>query len=163
MAASAPKMVDMARSDETRFDDQGLIRMDDEACWGFLARHYLGRIGLIHYGSPMVFPVNYALDGRAIVFRTAPGTKLKLAASGTLVAFEVDEASELFETGTSVVAHGIMHEVTDRAEVERLRHLPLRIWAPGDRDHFVRIAPEHLTGRQIPSHQHDDGLDADAG
>jgi hypothetical protein len=147
----------------TRLDDQGLIRMDDEECWRFLARHYLGRVGLTHFGNPMVFPVHFALDGRSVVFRTGPGTKLRLAATGTLVAFEVDEATELFETGTSVVVHGTMYEVTDRDEIERLRHLPLRIWAPGDRDHFVRVEPEQVTGRQIPMHHRADGLDADAG
>lgn len=79
------------------------------------------------------------------------------------MAFEVDEATELFETGTSVVVHGTMREVTNHDQIERLRHLPLRTWAPGDRDHFVRVEPEQVTGRQIPIHQHDDGLDADAG
>jgi nitroimidazol reductase NimA-like FMN-containing flavoprotein (pyridoxamine 5'-phosphate oxidase superfamily) len=145
------------------FDDQGLIRMDEDACWRFLERHSLGRVGLIHLGNPMVFPVHYVLDGRALVFRTAPGTKLKLAAMGTLVAFEADEADELFETGTSVVVHGTMREVTAPDELERLRRLPLRRWAPGDRDHFVRVDPEHVTGRQIPMRDTGDGLDADAG
>lgn len=158
LAASAHKMVAV-----TRFDEHGLIRMGDEECWHFLARHYLGRICLIHLDNPMVFPVNYALEGRAVVFRTAPGTKLSLSATGTRVAFEVDEATELFETGTSVVVHGTMHEITDRDEIERLRSLPLRTWAPGDRDHFARVDPDYVTGRQIPMHQHDDGLDADAG
>lgn len=146
-----------------RLDDQGLIRMDEEACWRFLARHWLGRVGLIHLDNPMIFPVNYALDERTIVFRTAPGTKLRLSAVGVRVAFEVDEATELFETGTSVVVHGSLHEVTDRDELARLRRLPLRTWAPGDRDHFVRIDADYITGRQIPMHHHDDGLDADAG
>lgn len=114
-------MVDVTKG----FDDQGLIRMDEEGCWRFLARHYLGRVGLMHLDNPMVFSVNYALDGRSVVFRTAPGTKLRLAATGVRVAFEVDEATELFETGTSVVVHGALHEVRHRDELERLRRLPL--------------------------------------
>ena len=146
-----------------RFDDQGLVRMGEGECWRFLARHYLGRVGLVHLGSPMVFPVNYALDGRSVVFRTAPGTKLRLSAVGVRVAFEVDEATELFETGTSVVVHGTLHEVTDRDELVRLRQLSLRTWAPGDRDHFMLVHAEHITGRRIPMHPDDDGLAADAG
>jgi nitroimidazol reductase NimA-like FMN-containing flavoprotein (pyridoxamine 5'-phosphate oxidase superfamily) len=145
------------------FDDQGLVRLDEEECWRFLAHHFLGRVGFVHLGSPMVFPVNYTLDDRSVVFRTAPGTKLSLAAIGVRVAFEVDEATELFETGTSVVVHGSLHEVTDRAELARLRQLPIRTWAPGDRDHVLRVRASHVTGRRIPMHQHDDGLDADAG
>lgn len=146
-----------------RFDDQGLIRMGEEDCWRFLARHHLGRVGLIHLDNPMIFPVNYALDGRRIVFRAAPGTKLRLSAIGVRVAFEVDEATELFETATSVVVHGSLHEVTDPAERARLADLPLRTWAPGERDHFVRVDADYVSGRQIPMPRHDRDEDADAG
>ena len=146
-----------------RFDAEGLVRLDDEQCWRFLERHFLGRVALVHLGSPMLFPVNYVLDGRSVVFRTAPGTKLLMAAVGHPVAFEVDEASELFETGTSVVAHGTLHEVTDRRELEGLRRLPLRAWAPGDRDHFVRVEPHSVSGRRIEVHETGDGVAADGG
>jgi nitroimidazol reductase NimA-like FMN-containing flavoprotein (pyridoxamine 5'-phosphate oxidase superfamily) len=146
-----------------RFDAQGLIRMDEEACWRFLERHYLGRVGVAHLDHPMIFPVNYALDERSVVFRTAPGTKLRLSGVGARVAFEVDEATELFESGASVVVHGVLHEVTDNREITRLRRLRLRTWAPGDRDHFVRIHADQITGREIPMHHHNEGLDADAG
>lgn len=39
-------------------------------------------------------------DTRSIVFRVAPGTKLHLSGVGAPVAFEVDEASDLFETAS---------------------------------------------------------------
>jgi uncharacterized protein len=146
-----------------RLDRQGLIRMDEEDCWRFLARHRLGRIALVHLENPMIFPVNYALDADQVVFRTGPGTKLQLAKAAARVAFEVDEASELFETGTSVVVHGGLQEVTDPAMIERLLRLPLRPWAPGDRDHFLRVVPSSVTGRRIPMHDLGDGLDADGG
>jgi nitroimidazol reductase NimA-like FMN-containing flavoprotein (pyridoxamine 5'-phosphate oxidase superfamily) len=144
-------------------DAQGLIRLGEEECWRFLARHFLGRVAVIHLDNPMVFPVNYALDGRSVVFRTAPGTKLALAAAARVAAFEVDEATELFETGTSVVVHGSLREVTDPDERRRLAALPLRSWAPGDRDHVVRVEPAWVSGRQIPMHHHDDGVTADGG
>jgi nitroimidazol reductase NimA-like FMN-containing flavoprotein (pyridoxamine 5'-phosphate oxidase superfamily) len=148
---------------ERRHDDMGLIRLEEDECWRFLARHSLGRVGLVHMEHPMVFPVNYALDGRSVVFRTAPGTKLAIAAAGRPVAFEVDEVTELFETGTSVVVHGTMREVVGGEDRTRLERLSLRVWAPGDRDRFVRIEPEWVTGRRIPHHQRDDGVAADGG
>jgi hypothetical protein len=46
---------------------------------------------------------------------------------------------------------GEITEVTDPAELARLRGLPLRPWAPGARDHYVRILPAVLTGRRITS------------
>jgi nitroimidazol reductase NimA-like FMN-containing flavoprotein (pyridoxamine 5'-phosphate oxidase superfamily) len=144
-------------------DQQGLVRLDEEECWRFLDRHWLGRVGLVHLGEPLVFPVNYAVDGRSIVFRTAPGTKLSLADADGRAVFEVDEASELFETGTSVMVHGAIRHVTDRAVVERLERLPLRTWAPGDRDHFLRVVPEAVSGRMIAPHGVEDGVVADGG
>lgn len=148
---------------ETGYDSHGLVRLDENECWHFLAGHFLGRVGLIHLGHPMIFPVNYALDGRTVVFRTAPGTKVAAAAAGWAGVFEVDEATVLFETGTSVMVHGTLHEVTDPSERTRLRELPLRVWAPGDRDHIVRLEPRWVSGRRIPMHHGDDGLSADAG
>jgi nitroimidazol reductase NimA-like FMN-containing flavoprotein (pyridoxamine 5'-phosphate oxidase superfamily) len=144
-------------------DDYGLLRLDEDECWDFLAKHVLGRVAVTHMEHPMVFPVNYALDGRSVVFRTAPGTKLALAGARCPAAFEVDEANETFETGVSVMVHGTIGEVNDRDERERLERLPLRHWAPGDRDHFIRIAPRWVSGRRIAAHQHDDGLSADGG
>ena len=49
-------------------------------------------------------------------------------------------------------------EVTDPAELARLRKLPLDPWAPGAKTHYVRILPAALTGRRIsapggPSHR----------
>ena len=40
-------------------------------------------------------------------------------------------------------------EVTDPAELERLRELPLYPWAPGAKSRYVRILPSALTGRRI--------------
>jgi nitroimidazol reductase NimA-like FMN-containing flavoprotein (pyridoxamine 5'-phosphate oxidase superfamily) len=150
-------------SAELGYDAQGLLRLNDEECWRFLGKHFLGRVAVIDFGMPMVFPVNYAVDGRSIVFRTAPGTKLTMAALGRDAAFEVDEVFGLFETGTSVMVHGTIHEVTDHDEKARLMALPLRPWAPGRRDHVVRVHPSWVSGRRIPVHALDDGLNADAG
>jgi len=42
--------------------------------------------------------------------------------------------------------------VTDPAELAELRELPLRAWAPGRRDHFIRIRIEDVAGRRAGSH-----------
>jgi nitroimidazol reductase NimA-like FMN-containing flavoprotein (pyridoxamine 5'-phosphate oxidase superfamily) len=144
-------------------DAYGLIRLDDNECWDFLSRHSLGRVAVITMEHPMVYPVNYALDGRSIVFRTAPGTKLAAAAEGRPATFEVDEATKLFETGTSVMVHGTLREVADHDDRARLARLPLRVWAPGDRDHFVRIEARWVSGRRIPMPHPDDAVTADGG
>ena len=150
-------------ADAERFDAQGILRLDEGECWRFLARNWLGRVGVVHLGRPLIFPVGYALDGEAVVFRTAPGTKLSLAGMDAPAVFEVDEASKLFESGTSVMVQGTLHEVIEPGERERLSWLPLRTWAPGDRDHFVRIDAHSVTGRRIGRSDAEEGLHADGG
>jgi nitroimidazol reductase NimA-like FMN-containing flavoprotein (pyridoxamine 5'-phosphate oxidase superfamily) len=141
----------------------GLARMGDDDCWRFLAKHAIGRVAIVHHGSPLVFPVNYALDDRSVVFRTAPGTKLALAATGSKTVFEVDDAFDVLETGASVMVHGSLELVSDPGERARLSRLGLRAWAPGHRDFFVRVNADRVTGRRIVTHSLADGLGADAG
>jgi nitroimidazol reductase NimA-like FMN-containing flavoprotein (pyridoxamine 5'-phosphate oxidase superfamily) len=117
-------------------------------CFELLANERLGRIAVVDDRGPVVFPVNFALDRHTVVFRTEPGTKLHAAARGSRVCFEVDRADEASRAGWSVIVRGEITEVTDRAELERLRGLPLQVWAPGDRDCYVRILPAVLTGRR---------------
>ena len=155
---------DLRTQEPPRYDDpQGILRLDEAECWRFLARHWLGRVAVIHFDQPEVFPVTYVVDDGSIVFRTGPGTKLVLAATGARAAFEVDEASKLLETGTSVVVHGNLFEVTDPDERLSLAELPLRTWAPGDRDHFVRVEARFVTGRRLGRRRTDDGIAADGG
>jgi uncharacterized protein len=69
----------------------GIELVDHQLCLRLLAWDVIGRLAVVAPGgSPMVFPVNYVLDGEAIVFRTAPGTKLD-AGSGGQACFEIDQ------------------------------------------------------------------------
>ncbi|MEY2568945.1 MAG: uncharacterized protein QOE35_3474 [Actinomycetota bacterium] len=127
-----------------------------EQCLELLADQCVGRLAVIVAGRPEIFPINYVLDGDAVVFRTNSGTKLFGTTQGE-VAFEVDITHAPSLSGWSVVVHGIAQEVTDgdRADLqERLHGLPLGVWAAGDRPHLMRIAPNEITGRKVvPEHQ----------
>ena len=84
-----------------------------------------------------------------VVFRTDEGTKLNAAARRGKVAFEIDGADAAAHTGWSVLIRGEAAEVTDPAELARLRKLPLFSWAPGAKSRYMRILPAKLTGRRI--------------
>ena len=118
-------------------------------CFELLAAEQLGRVAVVDDRGPVVFPVHFVLDRHTVVFRTGTGTKLSAASLGRRVSFEVDRADPATRTGWSVVVRGEAVEVTDRAELTRLRALPLEMWAPGTRAHYVRILPSTLTGRRI--------------
>lgn len=122
-----------------------------EECLRLLASEEVGRLAVVLAGQPRVFPVNYALDGDAVVFRTAPGSKLE-AISRSLVAFEVDRFSPSSGTGWSVVVEGFAQEVTSADAPglrERMAALRVRPWTSGDRHHYVRIIPVSITGSRL--------------
>lgn len=150
-------------AEQARSDPFGLIRLDDEECWRFLRHHSIGRVAVVHLQMPVIFPVNYAVDGHTIVFRSGPGTKLAMAANGRNAVFEVDDAFDVLETGTSVMVHGVLEEITSPADKERAEALPLHCWAPGNRDHLIRVRSAYVTGRRIAPHEMIDGVTADGG
>lgn len=128
--------------------EQGLEVMDRIECLRMLEAEDVGRLAILQGSAPVIFPMNYVLDGESIVFRTAPGAKLSHGPH-SLVAFEIDYLSREERCGWSVVVTGDLEEVTDPAELDRLRRLPLDPWAGGVRDHWMRLAPGLITGRRI--------------
>ncbi len=130
----------------------GLDVIERDECLRLLAVHGLGRLAVVSSGKPLVFPVNYALDGDSIIFRTDSGTKLFASSAGHDVAFEIDGADPIYHTGWSILVIGTGHEVTDAEEQRRLEHLRLGPWCPGPKSHWVRVRPQAITGRRIPVH-----------
>ena len=129
----------------------GLERPSRQECVALMATQEIGRLVVVDNGRPLIFPVNYALDGEAPVFRTASGTKL-WASTRSLVAFEVDSVDKETKSGWSVVVHGIAQEITafDRADLQaRVSGLPVEPWAPGDKPVLVRVEPRLITGRRV--------------
>jgi nitroimidazol reductase NimA-like FMN-containing flavoprotein (pyridoxamine 5'-phosphate oxidase superfamily) len=131
----------------------GLEVLDRDECLRLFGRSGLGRLAVVIDGRPLVFPVNFALDGDAIVLRTGAGTKLYGARSGP-VAFECDGTDGVYHTGWSVLATGSADEVRDDAEVARMERLPLGVWCPGPKSTWLRIRARGLTGRRIPPYGH---------
>ncbi len=127
----------------------GLEEIHEEECWQLLERHPIGRLGVAIANQPEIFPVNYVVDGRSIVFLTAEGTKFAAAVLGQSVAFEIDAADPLFHTGWSVVVRGRAQEIERLDDLVAAEELPLRPWASGRKTRYVRITPEVVTGRRI--------------
>jgi nitroimidazol reductase NimA-like FMN-containing flavoprotein (pyridoxamine 5'-phosphate oxidase superfamily) len=118
-------------------------------CFDLLAGQCVGRIAVADGYGPVVFPVNYVVDRHMVVFRTGEGAKLASAGAQSRAAFEIDGTDARTRTGWSVLVRGEAVEVTDPAELARLRGLPLRPWEPGAKSHYVRLLPALVTGRRI--------------
>jgi nitroimidazol reductase NimA-like FMN-containing flavoprotein (pyridoxamine 5'-phosphate oxidase superfamily) len=118
-------------------------------CFGLLEPGGVGRVGFASANGFMMLPVNFAVTGRGIIFRTAPDTLLALYANAQ-VSFEVDHLDQALREGWSVLVQGHAHEVADEREAKRLEdRTHLEPWAGGARDVYVRIAPTRISGRRI--------------
>jgi nitroimidazol reductase NimA-like FMN-containing flavoprotein (pyridoxamine 5'-phosphate oxidase superfamily) len=129
-----------------------LEQLDRAECMKLMNGHpsRVGRIALAG-PRPVIFPVNYAIDGDDVVFRTDPGTKFHAAVHKAFVAFEVDWVEPTWEIGWSVVVRGQAELVEDPSEVARLSELPIVPWATGDKPHFVRVETKLISGRRLRS------------
>ena len=124
--------------------------MSREECLERLAADSVGRLAVEDGLSPVIFPMNYALDGEAIVMRTAPGTKLGTGGHRH-ASFEIDEFDRADHTGWSVVVVGRLEEVTEfeASTWERIHLLPVTPWAKGEKPHWLRLVPARITGRRL--------------
>jgi uncharacterized protein len=134
----------------TNEDWSGLEVLSGDECRRLLSTTAVGRVGFVDAGSPMILPVNFAMDGHAVVFRSAPGSKLAAAMLQRPVAFEIDDWDPMDHTGWSVLATGVADLVDEPDDVARLERLPVRPWSrPDVRDRWVRVMVEELSGRRI--------------
>jgi transcriptional regulator with XRE-family HTH domain len=118
-------------------------------CFDLLSPGGVGRVAFTAADGPVVLPVNYAMAGRTVIFRTAPDTLLA-GHLDCLAGFEVDGLDEALNQGWSVLVAGRAVRVTSEAEVRHLeRHADVQPWAGGARDVYVRIIPRKITGRRI--------------
>jgi nitroimidazol reductase NimA-like FMN-containing flavoprotein (pyridoxamine 5'-phosphate oxidase superfamily) len=129
--------------------ERALLALSPAECFGLLEAGGIGRVGFASADGIMMLPVNFAVAGKAIIFRTAPDTLLAVHAN-TQVSFEADHLDQAHRGGWSVLVQGHAHTVTDEREVKRLEdRTHLEPWAGGARDVYVRIAPTRISGRCI--------------
>jgi nitroimidazol reductase NimA-like FMN-containing flavoprotein (pyridoxamine 5'-phosphate oxidase superfamily) len=122
-----------------------------DECYRLLATHEIGRIGVNAEHHPLIFPVNYAMDGTTIVVRTHPGTLLR-AAHHANVTFEVDDIDRRTRSGWSVLVRAQAEEVGEhhRAEIiARTLATGVQPWAPGEHGRWLRLITHAISGRRI--------------
>jgi nitroimidazol reductase NimA-like FMN-containing flavoprotein (pyridoxamine 5'-phosphate oxidase superfamily) len=130
--------------------NEGALRtLSPAECLDLLEPGGVGRVGFTSADGIIMLPVNFAVTGKTVIFRTAPDTLLALYADAD-VSFEVDHLNEALHEGWSVLMHGHTHKVTDEREVKHLEDgTHLEPWASGARDVYVRITPTWISGRRI--------------
>lgn len=120
-----------------------------DECWELLAATEVGRLAVDIAGQPDIFPINFVVAGRTIVFRSGAGTKLAGAVLGRHVAIEIDGVSAVDRSAWSVVVKGTAHEIARLDEWLAADDLPLYPWTADPKPNFVRIEAELVTGRRF--------------
>jgi nitroimidazol reductase NimA-like FMN-containing flavoprotein (pyridoxamine 5'-phosphate oxidase superfamily) len=145
-----------ADAPDTQAPDEAVIQpLDAAECLRLIAAGGVGRIGYLGRFGPTILPVNFALHGQTIVFRTGQhspmGEDLRtgIADAEYKVAFEVDEISPATKEGWSILVQGAVHHVDSKAELAAVQQSGVQAWPGGEKDLFIRIVPDHITGRRI--------------
>ncbi len=138
-----------SRAPEPAAHERAPRKLSPAECFDLLEPGGIGRVGFASADGIMMLPVNFAVTGKTIIFRTAPDTLLALYGNAR-VSFEVDRFDEALHEGWSVLAQGHAHEVTDEREVRHLEDgTRLEPWAAGARDVYIRITPTRISGRHV--------------
>lgn len=121
-----------------------------EECIELITDEMVGRVAMSTPVGPRIVPVNYAVHGDSVVFRTAPYGELGTYGPGTELAFEVDRLDYERHQGWSVVILGRGQVVQEADEVADIRSTwESRPWAGGSRNMYIRLRWREVTGRRV--------------
>jgi uncharacterized protein len=146
------------------FEGDGLEILDLEESLRLLSSSPVGRIVFTDQTLPVVVPVNFAVDGEAIVIHTASQSSLGATLHGSVLAFQADDIDPVRQNGWTVSAVGQAELVTDPVEATRLSALLPHLDGSSGDTHVVvlrlgvvrglrttveRTRPERTTGASV--------------
>lgn len=122
--------------------------LSDQECWERLRQLEFGRLAYHLADEVHIAPINYAVQGTNLVFRTAEGSKLLGVVMNQDVAFEIDQISDESENAWSVVARGTAR-ILEGDEARAADNLRLRPWVDTEKFNVVAIDVDELSGREF--------------
>jgi nitroimidazol reductase NimA-like FMN-containing flavoprotein (pyridoxamine 5'-phosphate oxidase superfamily) len=126
--------------------DEAVTALSPDECWEMLRAEEFGRLAYQLGDEVHITPINYAVEGGSLLFRTAEGNKLLAVVLGSEVAFEIDRYGE--ESARSVVVRGTAR-LLPGDEAHRADNVPLRPWSPTLKHNVVEIQPKVVSGRSF--------------
>jgi nitroimidazol reductase NimA-like FMN-containing flavoprotein (pyridoxamine 5'-phosphate oxidase superfamily) len=130
-------------------DDPDVTAVPEHTCWMLLRSVEVARLAVSVDARPDIFPINFVVDHGTVVFRTGEGSKLAAITANPVVAFEADGYDAQAQEAWSVVIQGHAEEIKQLHERIESMDLPLFPWQPAPKSRFVRIVPEHISGRRF--------------
>ena len=124
------------------------VELPASECLGLLGSVDVGRIAWIQNGAARILPVNHRVLNGRVMIRTGADSELATQATGTAVAFEVDNVDFWRLTGWSVVVNGVCQVVDDEG-IRSLATESLTSWVEGAKATVLTIDPTSMTGRRL--------------
>jgi len=118
-------------------------------CLDLLDKVRVGRLVFTEDDLPTVHPVNFRIWRDDVVIRVAGGAKLEAATQNRIVAFQADQLDQDLRSGWTVTVVGHAQRITEVDDLVAVAGTFVQTWAVGQKDHFVRIRTEKITGRQF--------------
>jgi uncharacterized protein len=131
--------------------DVAFEALDEEHCLERLKEVEFGRVAIVTgEGRPQIFPVNFAVRARTVVFITGSHIIQTWAPLGH-VAFEADHIDRATHEGWDVMVTGEGADITDSRDTRALvaRSYAIKSWAPGRKDHWISILNPSFSGRRL--------------
>lgn len=142
----------MGKTGTMWIDQRGSEVLDRNECLRLLAvasqERGIGRLGVSTSSSPIIVPVNFAYYDEGVLCRIGPGSLADIA-TGSLVAFEVDQVHRDSSVAWSVLLRGLARTLLDH-ELQALVHHQLPeplVESPGNLLLFIR--GDVITGRRF--------------
>lgn len=127
--------------------DEPVTILSEDESWRRLGGVALGRLVTSFAGEPEIFPVNFVVQDRTVLFRSSEGTKLFSAVANSIVLFEADDHN--VAEGWSVIVRGRAKLLRTDAEIEEADKAQLMPWTAIPKVHYVRVTPSEITGRHF--------------
>jgi len=122
--------------------------LSEDESWNLLSSRALGRLVTCVDGYPEIFPVNFVVQRRTVLFRTAEfATKLFTVVMNAHVVFEADDHD--VSEGWSVIVKGIAQVLNTDDEIEEAERAQLLPWTAGSKPRYVRVEPSEISGRRF--------------
>lgn len=131
--------------------DSALEQLTEEECLARLKTVDYGRVAVVTgEGRPEIFPVNFVLHDRTVVFVTGSLILLSWAPFGH-VAFEADHIDGTTHEGWDVVVKGEGADITDAVDTfsSEARSEKFDSWAPGPKAHWIAVNNPSFSGRRL--------------
>jgi nitroimidazol reductase NimA-like FMN-containing flavoprotein (pyridoxamine 5'-phosphate oxidase superfamily) len=128
-------------------ESQPISVLSETECWNLLSSAALGRLVTSVEGETEIFPVNFVVQHRTVLFRTAVGTKLVSTAINNRVLFEADDHG--VTEGWSVIVKGTARILGTDEQIEEAERAQLLPWTATAKHHYIRVRPLSIAGRRF--------------